>query len=64
MKTNAQAIAGAEQQAPRLGELLLHGGFVAADAIDQGLAKQRLRNQKLGEYLVGAAIRRGRAALR
>ena len=60
MKSNAQAVAGTEQQAPRLGELLLHGGFVAADAIDQGLSKQRLRNQKLGEYLVGAGQLDGR----
>jgi hypothetical protein len=37
---------------PRVGELLVGAGFVSAEALQSGLARQRLENRKLGELIV------------
>ena len=37
---------------PRVGELLMGAGFVSAEALQSGLARQRLQNRKLGELIV------------
>jgi mannitol/fructose-specific phosphotransferase system IIA component len=37
---------------PRVGKLLVSAGFVTVEAIESGLARQRLENRKLGELIV------------